>query len=87
MHWLHKLVIEHSYALLEEEAWLAGRVARPEALKAEKWLDARRSRQTMIITSLDQKILAQALLAEIDLFEEVSRSVAQTHPAEIDWQC
>lgn len=76
MHWLHKLVVEHSYAILEEEAWLAGQVARPEALKAEKWLDARRLEQTAMSTSLDQKVLAQALMAEITLFEEVSASVA-----------
>ncbi len=78
MHWLHKLVIHHVYALLEEEAWLAGRVARPEALKAEKWLDAKRLAQTDIATSTDQRGLAQALLAEITLFEEVSRSVAES---------
>lgn len=76
MHWLHKLILEHVCPLLEEESLLAGRPARPWALKAEKWLDARRLRQTDITTSLDQKVLARALLAEIELFEEVSRSVA-----------
>lgn len=77
MHWLHLLVTDHVYALLAEEARLAGRPARPEARKAEQWLDARRLRQTDITTSLEQKVLARALLAEIELFEEVSRSVAQ----------
>lgn len=76
MHWLHKLVLEHVYAMLEEEAWLAGRVARPQALKAEKWLDEKRLQQTAIITSIDQGGLARALLAELDLFAEVSASVA-----------
>ena len=76
MHWLHKLVLEHVYAVLEEEAWLAGRVARPLALKAEKWLEARRLAQTAIETGIDQRGLARALLVEITLFEEVSRSVA-----------
>ena len=76
LHWLHKLVLEHVYALLEEEAWLEGKVARPQALKAEKWLDAGRLKQTAIITGIDQAVLAQALLAEIDLFVEVSASVA-----------
>ena len=76
MHWLHKLVIEHVYAMLEEEAWLAGQVARPQALKAEKWLDERRLRQTAIVTGIDQALLARALLAELDLFVEVSASVA-----------
>lgn len=78
MHWLHRLVVDHVYALLAEEARLAGRPARPEARKAEKWLDARRLEQTAIETSPDQRVLARALLAEMALFEEVSRSVAQT---------
>jgi hypothetical protein len=77
MHWLHKLIVEHSYSLLEEEAWLAGRTARPEALKAEKWLDDRRLKQTDLTTSLDQRILAHGLLREIALFEEVSLVIAQ----------
>lgn len=76
LHWLHKLIAEHVYALLEEEAWLAGRRARPEAQKAERWLDARRLGQTELATSLDQKVLARALRAQMDLFEDVSRSVA-----------
>lgn len=76
MHWLHKLIIEHVYAMLEEEAWLSGRVARPQALKAEKWLDERRLKQTAIETGIDQRSLACALLAELDLFVEVSASVA-----------
>jgi hypothetical protein len=77
MHWLHKLVVEHIYSLLEEEAWLEGRAARPEALKAEKWLDVRRLAQTDLATSLDQKVLALALLREIDLFEEVSTKIGR----------
>ena len=78
MHWLHKLITNHVYAMLEEEAWLAGRVARPEARKAEKWLDAKRLAQTAIETGTDQRGLARALLAEIGLFEEVCRSVAES---------
>jgi hypothetical protein len=76
MHWLHMLVIEHVYALLAEEARIGGRVARPEARKAEQWLDARRLQQTDIVTSLEKKVMARALLAEIELFEDVSQSVA-----------
>ena len=78
MHWLHKLILQHTYALLEEEAWLAGKGARPEALKAEKWLDAQRLVQTEIGTELSQSSLASALLAEITLFEDVSASIAKT---------
>ena len=76
MHWLHKLIIEHVYAMLEEEAWLAGRVARPQALKAEQWLDERRLKQTAIVTGIEPAQLARALLAELDLFVEVSANVA-----------
>jgi hypothetical protein len=79
MHWLHILVTDHVYALLAEEARLAGRPARPEARKAEQWLAARRMTQTAIVTSLDQAILAKALFTEIVLFEETSRSVADSH--------
>lgn len=76
MHWLHRLVIEHVYALLVEEARLAGCPARPEARKAEKWLNPRRLSQTAIETGTDQRVLAQALLSQILLFEEVCQSVA-----------
>jgi hypothetical protein len=78
MHWMHGLVTEHVYALLAEEARLAGRVARPEARKAEQWLDERRQAQTAFETGPDPRTLARALLAVIALFEEVSRSVAAT---------
>jgi len=78
IHWLHKLLVDHVYTLLAEEARLAGRAARPEARKAEKWLDARRLAQTEIETSLDQRVLARALLSQMTLFEEVCRSVADS---------
>jgi len=76
IHWLHKLVLDHSYVFLAEEARLAGRQPRPEARKAEKWLDAGRLAQTAITTGPDQKQLASVLLDEIALFEDVSRHVA-----------
>jgi hypothetical protein len=76
MHWLHLLVVHHVYALLQEEARLAGRQPRAEARKAEQWLDARRLAQTAITTGPDQTVLARALLAELALFREVSASVA-----------
>lgn len=83
MHWLHRLISDHLYALLAEEALIAGRPSRPEARKAEKWLDTRRLNQTAITTGPDQSVLAGALLAEITLFEEVSRSVAQSRGFEL----
>jgi hypothetical protein len=76
MHWMHMLITEHVYTLLAEEARMAGRPARSEARKAEQWLDQRRLEQTNIATSLEQKALANALLSQILLFEEVSASVA-----------
>lgn len=76
MHWLHMISVNHTYTLLAEEARLAGRSARPEARKAEQWLDERRLAQTAIATSVDPKQLAHAMLQEVALFEEVSRSVA-----------
>lgn len=76
MHWLHLLVVQHVYALLMEEARLEGRTPRAEARKAEQWLDARRLQQTAVVTGVEQAQLAQALLAELSLFREVTASVA-----------
>lgn len=76
LRWQQVELTDHLYALLAEEARLAGRAARPEARKAEQWLDARRLGQTVIETGTDPRTLARALLAEMDLFEEVCRSVA-----------
>ncbi len=79
LRWNQLEVQEHLLALLEEEARLRGRPVRPEARKAEQWLDAARLAQTDFSIAPDQQILARALLAEMALFEEVSRSVAQSH--------
>jgi hypothetical protein len=76
MHSMHKLTTDHVYALLAEEARLAGRVPRPEARKAEQWLTERRLGQTAITTNVEQGTLARALLEEMTLFDEVSRGVA-----------
>lgn len=76
MHWMHKLTTDHVYALLAEEARLAGCMPRPEARKAEQWLSEKRLRQTAIVTNVEPPTLARAFLAEMDLFEEVSRNVA-----------
>jgi hypothetical protein len=76
LRWYSIESVKHRWVLLEEEARLAGRSPRPEARKAERWLDAKRLAQTTIETGTDQRILARALLSEITLFEEISRSVA-----------
>jgi hypothetical protein len=78
LRWYHAELTKRRLDLLADEARLAGRPSRPEARKAEKWLDAKRLEQTAIETSPDQRVLARALLAEISLFEDLSRSVAQT---------
>ncbi|MBI2497292.1 MAG: hypothetical protein HYV75_05015 [Opitutae bacterium] len=74
--WQHVELREHLYALLAEEARLAGRAPRPEARQAEQWLDAARRRQTEAPTGPDRRLLARALLADIALFREVSDRVA-----------
>lgn len=76
LRWHHLELREQVYALLEEEARLAGRTPRPEARKAEHWLDDARLRQTVITTGPEQRVLARALLAELTLFREVAQSVA-----------
>ena len=76
LRWSQVELREHTYILLAEEARLEGRSPRPEARKAEQWLNARRLQQTAIVTGIEQALLARALLAELDLFVEVSASVA-----------
>ena len=76
LRWSQVELHEHTYALLAEEARLEGLASRPEARKAEQWLNARRLKQTAIVTGVEQAQLARALLAELDLFVEVSASVA-----------
>ncbi len=77
--WNQVEVMEHLLALLAEEARLAGRPARPEARKAEQWLESRRLEQTLLPGAPDRRVLARALLAEIGLFEEVAPAVARAH--------
>jgi hypothetical protein len=76
LRWYQVELTKHRWAMLEEEGRLAGRLVRPEARKAEKWLDVRRLAQTAIEAGVDRRSLARALLAEMALFEEVCKSVA-----------
>jgi len=78
LRWQQVELTDHVYALLAEEARLAGSRARPEARKAEQWLSPKRLSQTAIETGTDQRVLARALLSQINLFEEVCRSVAES---------
>jgi len=74
--WYTLEMFDHIHVLLAEEARLAGRAPRTEARSAEQWLDAGRLRQTEITTAPDRRVMTQALIAAIGLFEEVSASVA-----------
>ncbi len=76
IHWTSKLMIDQVYPVLHEEARLAGRTPRPEARKAEQWLDESRLRQTAVTLAPDRRVLAQALLGAIDLFVDASAKVA-----------
>lgn len=75
--WYTLEMFDHIHVLLAEEARLAGRRPRTEARSAEQWLDAARLRQTEITTAPDQQVMVRALGAALDLFEEVSASVAK----------
>jgi hypothetical protein len=77
MHWLNLLMVNYVYVLLAEEARLAGRAPRPEARKAEKWLDPKRLHQTAIAIKPEPAALAHVLRTEIDLFLEVSTIIAE----------
>jgi hypothetical protein len=74
--WQHVALREHLYALLAEEARLAGRSPRPEARQAEQWLDRPQLQQTEHATGPQQPQLGRALRAEMSLFRETSERVA-----------
>jgi aminoglycoside 6-adenylyltransferase len=75
--WAHLGMREHTYALLAEEARLAGRAPRPEARQAERWLTERQLQQTAMPGGAHASDLARSLLAEMELFREVTREVAK----------
>lgn len=81
--WYTLEMFDHVYVLLAEEARLAGRGEGQQirfgdipARKAERWLDAARLLQTEITTAPNQQVMARALEAAIDLFQELSANVA-----------
>ncbi len=69
-------LVEASYGILEEEARLIGKYARPDARYAETWLSEERILQTSIMTAPDRQVLGEALLSQIDLFKSASTRVA-----------
>jgi len=79
LRWHQVELAKRRWLMLEEEMKMSGHPVRPEARQAEKWLDPRRFKQTAIEFSTNQLAMARALLAEMDLFEEASSSVAVGH--------
>jgi hypothetical protein len=73
---LHLELREHTYALLAEEARLAGRAPRAEARQAERWLEEKRLAQTAAVNGPTASSLTGSLLMELTLFREVTASVA-----------
>ena len=74
--WHGREVLELVYLLLAEEARLGGRRARPEARKAERWLEPERLRQTELAPGWSRAEQARAQLATIDVFSAAARAVA-----------
>lgn len=73
--WSQVELREHTYALLAEEARLEGRAPRPEARQAERWLSGSRLSQTARPIGPEARMMAAAMLAEIDLFQDVTGKV------------
>jgi len=74
--WHGKLLLEHVYPVLAEEARLEGRAPRPEARKAEAWLGPERLRGTAAASGVERAQQAQALAAALDVFGAAAAAVA-----------
>lgn len=74
--WHGKLLLEHVYPVLAEEARLEGRTPRPEARKAETWLGPERLRQTETVSGATRAQQARALVAAIDVLVAAATAVA-----------
>lgn len=83
LRWFHTELVTHRWALLEEECRIEGGLPRPEARKAEIWLNPLRQKQSTTLTAADRKILSDALLAEIALFESLSKRIGAKHGIKI----
>ncbi len=76
LRWHQVELMEHLHPILQEEARLDGRPARPEARKAEQWLSPERLQQSHLTLTPDRRALALALLQTLDLFQSSSTAVA-----------
>jgi hypothetical protein len=72
----HRILMEKTWLLMEEEARSLGAAARPKARRAEQWLEPRRLAQTALGTSTDAAVLRRATLDVAEAFADVARSLA-----------
>jgi hypothetical protein len=79
MYGMNQLWGDLIYPLLCEEARSGGQKPRPEARKAEVWLNQQRLKQTAFFIGPDSKRLADTLLSAIELFCDVTNGIAEKH--------
>ena len=72
----HEVLFEKTIRLLEEEAVLAGRQARPFARRAEQWLRPERLEAAKIPLEPGRESLGTALAKIAALFSDISSNVA-----------
>jgi hypothetical protein len=73
----HEVLFERCLYLLEEEALLGGKPARPFARRAEQWMDSERLEDAKIAVSPSRESLFLALRRVAALFADLSSSLAQ----------
>lgn len=76
---IHRVLLEKTWLLLENETRARGATARPEARRAETWLDPRRLAQTAIGTAPDAAGLRRSTAAIAELFADLARHQAGAH--------
>jgi Streptomycin adenylyltransferase len=74
---LHVHLIENSLRMLQEEALLAGRAARPLGRRAEAWMTPEQLEGTDFSTALDRDALLSGMERIMDVFEKASLAVGQ----------
>lgn len=73
---LHVHLIENSLRMLQEEALLEGRAARPLGRRAEGWMTPEQLEGTDFSTALDRDALLSGMQRIMDVFEKSSLAVA-----------
>jgi hypothetical protein len=76
---LHLHLVENALRILQEEAVLGGRPARPMGRRAEHWLTAEQLKDTDFSTAPDCDSLASALVRILGVFEKSSAAVASAN--------